>query len=104
MIWRKLFLYLSLTSVLCAQTVTSSLNGVILDPNAAVVPGALCKLTNQETGASLKATAEADGLFTFPTVGAGTYKLEVQATGFKSLVITNISITASERHALGNLA
>lgn len=86
-----------------AQSVSSSLNGELLDATAGGVPGATCKLTNQETGAALTAASDANGLFTFPSVTAGLYGLDVQANGFKSLHLSNIVVIASERRALGNL-
>ena len=102
--WRWMTLTsLFLTGVACAQNVTSSLNGVLLDQSGAAIPGAACMLSSPESGTRLKALSEATGLFTFPTVGAGNYNLEVKATGFKSLTLTRIVVTASERHALGNL-
>ena len=86
-----------------AQSVSSSLNGVIVDPSDAPVPGAKAKLTNQETGTVLTEVSGNNGLLTFPTLGAGTYRLDLQANGFKSLVLSDIAVVASERHALGNL-
>ena len=100
---RWLILSLCFLSLSHAQNVTSSLNGVLVDPAGSAVPGASCTLTNLEGGTSLKAISEASGLFTFPAVAAGAYSLEVKATGFKSLSLTGIAVIASERHALGNL-
>jgi hypothetical protein len=86
-----------------AQNVISSLNGLLVDPSGAGVPGATCTLTSPETGTVLNSTSEAAGLFTFPTVAAGTYKLEVKAAGFQSFTLMGIVMIASERHALGSL-
>ncbi len=92
------------SSLVYAQNVSSSLNGTVVDPSGATVPGARCTLTNQETGMALKAISEASGLFTFPIVAAGRYSLQVQSDGFVSLNITDINVIASERHAMGNVA
>jgi hypothetical protein len=77
---------------------------VLVDQSGAGVPGAVCTLSNPDGGIALKTVSESTGLFTFPTVGAGTYNLEVKATGFKALSLSRIIVVASERHALGNLA
>src|ERR1022692_241044 len=99
--------YLTLILMSCwlsnAQTVSSSVNGVLLDASGGAVPRAACKLTNEETGSALNVRSESDGLFTFPTVGAGTYRLDVHAIGFNALSLSHIMVLASERHALGNL-
>jgi len=100
---RLLIFSVCVLSLSYAQNVTSSLNGVLVDPAGSAVPAASCTLTSLESGASLKAISEATGLFTFPAVAAGAYSLEVKATGFKSLSLTGIVVIASERHALGNL-
>src|ERR1035437_10555523 len=86
-----------------AQNVISSLNGLLVDPSGAGVPGATCTRRSPETGTVLNSTSEAAGLFTFPTVAAGTYRLEVKAAGFQSFTLMGIVMIASERHALGSL-
>lgn len=100
-VWILVFTYLC--GLTYAQNVTSSLNGVLLDPSGEAVPGATCTLSNPQSGVVLKAVSEATGLLTFPAVAAGTYNLEVKAAGFKSLALTGIVVIASEHHTLGNL-
>ncbi len=90
-------------SWLLGQNISSSVRGVLVDPSGAAVPGAQCSLTNQATGALLRATSAADGSFIFPNVLAGTYTLKVEATGFKTLETRDIVVTASEVRVLGNL-
>ncbi len=94
---------LLVSSALLAQTISSSVKGTLLDPSSAGVPNATCTLTNQATGATVQATSDASGAFTFPIVQAGTYTLTVRATGFKLLETKNIAVSASEVRALGNL-
>jgi Carboxypeptidase regulatory-like domain/TonB-dependent Receptor Plug Domain len=98
-----IFLAILLLATTLAQNVTSSINGVLTDQSGAAVPGASCILTSPEGGTRLKVMSESGGLFTFPTVAAGTYNLKANAAGFKSLSINKITVIASERHALGNL-
>ena len=76
---RTAFVFVSLLVLTCAsafaQGVSSSVNGALVDPTGAGVPGAVCKLAEQTTGGSLTATSGLDGLFRFPTVPAGAYTL-----------------------------
>src|SRR5262245_31633824 len=85
------------------QSVSSSVNGVLVDPTGGAVPGAACKLTNQTTGIVLTASSGTNGLVRFATVPAGTYTLNVQSSGFKSLELRDIAVTSSEIRTLGNL-
>ena len=82
-------------SLLLGQVVSSSIRGALVDPTGAAIPGAQCTLTNQTTGAVLKATSSADGSFVFPNVLPGTYTLKIEATGFKTLETKDIVVTAN---------
>src|SRR5206468_723529 len=102
------FLYLIVAVVLgtgsaAGQTVSSSVNGILLDPSGAAIPGATCTLTRQGTGAVFTAISGTEGFFTFPNVPAGSYTLSVQQPGFKALEVQHIAITASEIRSLGRL-
>jgi hypothetical protein len=74
-----------------------------VDPSGASVPGASCKLVNRAAGLTMAATSGAAGLFTFPSVDAGTYELMVEKTGFKMLAVHKIAVTSSEIRTLGRL-
>ena len=55
------------TSVLSAQSVSSTLLGTVNDQTASPVPGAAVQLTNESTGAVLTTQSNADGIFRYPT-------------------------------------
>lgn len=95
------FVFFTLTAF--GQNVTSSLQGVLLDPTAASVAGAECSLTSRSTGTVLTARSGADGSFAFNSVPAGAYDLKLQAGGFQTLQIENINVTASEIRSLGRI-
>jgi len=99
-----LFVALLVCSLAGAQTVSSSVNGVLVDPTGSAIANAPCKLANQGTGAAFSATSGADGAFIFPAVLAGVYKLTVQAPGFKALELRDIIVTAQEIRTLGKLS
>src|SRR5437867_1766559 len=89
---------------LSGQTVSSSVKGVVVDPTGAMIPGALCTLTNRATGAAATVTSFADGNFTFANVVAGSYNLTIESAGFKILSLQNIEVTSSELRTLGRVA
>src|ERR1035438_10674016 len=80
-----------LAQVLCAltlfaacllgQTVSSGLQGTVMDPANAVVPGATVTLTNADTGATRATTTDSTGLFRFLDLAPDTYTVSVKATG-----------------------
>ena len=108
MTFRKIVLPISLlilgsASALFGQSVASSILGTVVDPAGSVVPAAQIRLTNQGTAAVNTATTDGSGLFRIANIYAGTYSVNVQATGFKALTVTAIDIGASETRDLGRL-
>jgi hypothetical protein len=87
-----------------AQTVSSSILGIVVDPAGSVVPGAEIKLTNQGTAAVNTTLADTAGFFRITNIFAGTYTVSVQAKGFKALTINSVVLGASEARDLGKLA
>jgi len=96
-------LLLLIPTLAFSQIVSSSVNGALLDPSGARIPGASCALTKQETGAVLRTSSGVNGLFTFPSVLPGVYTLSVQAAGFRALQMKDVVVTAGELRTLGNL-
>ena len=87
---------------LYGQTVSSSLEGVVVDPADAAVANAPVTLTSQ-TGNVRTATTDNTGTYRFQQVDPGTYNLTVKATGFKTETQTGIVISASETHNGGKM-
>ena len=86
-----------------SQNVSSSLQGVVVDPSGAPVPGAGCTLTSRATGLARAAQSGADGAFTFLNLPPGAYDLAVEAPGFRRLEMKAIDLTASEVRTLGQI-
>lgn len=79
-----LFVFLLLTvSPLSAQTDKASLRGTITDPNGAVVPGATVKLINEDTNETRTTISSGEGEYTLTSLPPGSYRLEIEASGFK---------------------
>ncbi|HLH42771.1 MAG TPA: carboxypeptidase regulatory-like domain-containing protein [Bryobacteraceae bacterium] len=85
-----------------AQNVTGSISGVIQDAQGAVVPNAKITLTNEAQGAASArvVNSNAEGVFVFSPLVAGTYSVEVEVMGFKKFVQSGIILDASERMGL----
>jgi len=66
-----------------AQVTTATLTGIVTDPSQGRIPGAAVELVSQDTGVSWKASANAEGEYTLPLLPPGTYRLAVEAPGFR---------------------
>src|SRR5437762_12254174 len=98
---RKLFILAVLVVLsLAAKAVyaqgNATLTGAISDPNGAVVAGANVKATNIGTNVSYDTQTTAAGLYRFPTLPVGAYKITVEATGFKSAQVENVTLTVGQ--------
>jgi hypothetical protein len=79
-----------LSSVSYAQSGRSTVRGTVKDQQGNVVAGASVTLTNAEKNFTRTQTSSADGAYTFTSIPPGTYKLEVEANGFKKAAIADI--------------
>jgi Carboxypeptidase regulatory-like domain/TonB dependent receptor len=63
-------------------TGVATLQGVVTDDSGAVVAGAEVAVTNIETGVTVKAIANEDGLYRVPALNPGRYSIEARGRGF----------------------
>ena len=85
------------------QTVSSSLEGVVVDPANAAIVNAPVTLTNIATNATRTATTDNTGTYRFLNIEPATYNVTVKANGFKAEVQTNIVVAAQETHNGGKM-
>ncbi|MFL6214735.1 MAG: carboxypeptidase regulatory-like domain-containing protein [Blastocatellia bacterium] len=81
---------LMLQSSVPAQTGSSSIRGTVTDPQGQAVAGANLTLTQIETNSTRKQTTNEKGAYGFDLLPPGTYRLDVEAAGFKKSVISDI--------------
>jgi hypothetical protein len=86
-----------------AQITRGSISGLVVDSSGSVVPGASVTLTETETNVGTRAKSESDGLFLIAGLLPGVYSIKVEAGGFKTLVKTNLNLSAGERLETGTL-
>ena len=76
---------------------TGALSGVAIDPTGAVLPGAVVRLANQETGAIQSAVSDKDGRFNFLLLPPGKYQLQANKSGSDSLIASAaVDVTVTE--------
>ncbi len=87
-------------SSVIAQT-TGNLQGVVRDPNGAVVAGAAVKVTNTQTGQVRETTTNEDGLYRVVNLLPGeSYQVEVTATGFSNRIVENVVIRLATENSV----
>jgi carboxypeptidase family protein/TonB-dependent receptor-like protein len=98
--WLSLFCFvlcLTAGSVVAQTSNTGTLTGVVKDEKGAVVPGATVKVINIGTNAERTATTSDEGVYEISQLVPGTYRLEVQATGFSKVVIDSVVVNVLQR-------
>jgi len=77
---------LGLSAVQCyaqSQAITASFSGTVLDPSGQAVNGAKVTLASPERGISRTYVTTDNGLYSFTLLPPATYKLQIEAAGFK---------------------
>lgn len=93
-----LFVVLSISISSFAQNAISggSLSGRATDASGAVVKGASVRLTNEGTGVEQTVTTNGSGIYSFPSLRVGRYRLRIDLQGFRPLEVHNLVIEVGQ--------
>jgi len=75
------------------QVLYGSIVGTVTDPTGAVVPNSSVVATNVATGSKHEAAADDAGRYTVRNVPQGNYEVRISASGFKTVVKSNVGIS-----------
>ena len=78
----------------------ASIQGVITDPQGAVVEGAQVTLTDNQTNRVVTTTSGANGVYTFGALPPSSYTVKVEKDGFKTKTVDNYSPIGEQANAL----
>jgi len=81
----------ALGSNLFAQS-TATLGGTVTDATGAVVANAKVVATNQATGVETATQTDSAGAYLLPSLPIGTYRIQINASGFQSSIISNLKL------------
>ncbi len=103
-----LFILNLLASSTAAQTITSTIKGTVTDVTGAVVAGAEVKVSGAALATERSATTDAEGVYRFAALPAGTYTLKVSKTGFATSsanieLTLNLVLTVDLQVKVGNV-
>ena len=76
------------TAAALAQVGTATVTGTVTDQQGNAVAGATVRLLNN-SGSNRTGTTNDGGVYTFPSVQTGAYRIEVEMAGFKKASISN---------------
>jgi len=86
----SLLISLLLCTAALAQAGRSTVQGTLKDPQGNVIAGATVTLTNAGKNFNRTQTTNQEGSFVFTAVPPGTYRLDIEATGFKRVSIATV--------------
>ncbi|MEK7755374.1 MAG: carboxypeptidase-like regulatory domain-containing protein [Acidobacteriota bacterium] len=92
---KTLVLGLALSLPVWPQAVTGVIHGTATDRTGAVVPGAAVRAINLLTGETKASKADMGGNYLFPSLPVGTYRVEVEAAGFKKFIHEGIELNVN---------
>src|SRR6266545_3631869 len=97
---RIIFLLLLAITFICtspglAQSDRGIITGTVTDQQSAVVPNAKVTAIQGGTNVARSTLTSATGVYTLAQLPVGTYRIEIEATGFKKLVRAEIVVNAS---------
>lgn len=81
---------------LYSQAYTATLEGVVTDSSSAVMPGTKVEITNVATNVKQTKQTNDRGIYYFPFLPPGPYRLRVEARGFKAFERTDIILQVQQ--------
>ena len=90
-------LALLLCAPMFAQEFQAGIRGIVKDSQGAVVPGVPIEAQNLATNEISHATTNEAGLYAFPVLPIGTYRVTATATGFKKAVRDNLELRLGDQ-------
>jgi hypothetical protein len=76
---------------------TASINGTVVDPSGAGIPGAELVLTNEGTGVTRQTVTSVQGYFNFTDLSAAQYSIRVSAKGFEVFTQSGIILDVGQQ-------
>ncbi len=99
------FIFLLISSLLClsqaiAQSPNGTINGIVLDPSGAAIPGAEIVVISDGTGVQYATRANGIGVYVVSNLPPGPYRIQVSNSGFKTIIKPDIVIHVQDALAI----
>jgi hypothetical protein len=83
-----------------AQRTTATIRGSVTDSTHAVIAGAKVTATNDATGLVRSTTSNTAGFYTFSELPVGTYRIDVEWSGFKPKSVKGVVVNVADDRAV----
>ena len=93
-------LSIMLLSVTAFGQTATSLGGTVMDTSRAVLPGANILAVNEDTGVETRTTTNNAGVYNFPSIQPGTYRVTADVSGFQRSTMTGVKMGAGSQNNL----
>ncbi|MGH9158819.1 MAG: TonB-dependent receptor domain-containing protein, partial [Vicinamibacteraceae bacterium] len=74
----------------------AQITGRVIDATEAATPKAAITVTNEQTGIATRTTTDDVGYYVVPQLQPGTYHIDVQAAGFRSVTRTGVNLSVEQ--------
>jgi len=88
------------TFSLFAQSPNGNINGLVSDPSRAAVVGAEVVAVNDVTRVQYTTQTNSEGIYVFPSLPPGPYRLQVSRIGFKTIIKPDIILNVQDALAI----
>jgi len=79
-----------------SQALNGQIEGTVSDPNNEAVLNAVIIVTNDETGVTRTVTTDESGVYRFPLLPLGTYRITAEAANFKKFIREGVTLTTGQ--------
>src|SRR6187551_2559740 len=80
-----------------AQGTNARLNGTVTDPSGAAIVDSGITVENMDTGIVLKTRSNGAGVYEFPSLQPGLYRLMAESPGFQKKVFDDLALQVSSQ-------
>jgi hypothetical protein len=91
---RRLSVLIVFAAAAIAQNSTSTLDGLVKDPQGALIPNAQVTVVRVDTGQTINAATDDKGHWAVPSLPGGTYSVSVVSPGFKKATAVDVKMDA----------
>ena len=95
--WRLSLLLSIAACTAWSQEVSAGLTGRVTDSTGAPVAAAAVTVADKERGTEWPAVTNADGIYAFPRIPNGSYRLKVESPGFKNYLQADLTLEINQR-------
>ncbi|HKQ72517.1 MAG TPA: TonB-dependent receptor [Blastocatellia bacterium] len=93
----SLFVLALVSPVFGQQAATATIEGIVADPNGAVVPAAKVSIKNVDTGLTREITTDNSGIYRITALPPGTYQINASGQGFAENKYGPVTLTVGQK-------